>query len=77
MKKKKVIIVILTVAVAEAAVAVWFYGHIFQNADRTIKTLQRLTEGNGYRITADCTLTLQPSDELKTVRRILVTSVMS
>lgn len=65
MKKKKVIIVILTVAVAAAAVAVWFYGHILQNAGRTMKTLQRLTEGNGYRITADCTLTLQPSDELK------------
>ena len=65
-RKKAVLAVVLVLAVLLAS-AVAFYAHFIMNAGQTIETLQNLVEGNGYEITADCTMTFEPSDQLKPV----------
>lgn len=65
-KKKAALAVVLVLAVLLVG-AVVFYMHFIMNAGQTIETLQKLVEGNGYEITADCTLTFEPSDKLKPV----------
>lgn len=64
-KRKKVVIAVVLVLAVLLAGAVGFYIHFFMNAGQTIEMLQKLVEGNGYEITADCTMTFEPSDKLK------------
>lgn len=64
-KKKKVALVVVFALIVLFAGAAVFYVYFFMNAGQTIETLQKLIEGNGYEITADCTLTFEPSDKLK------------
>ena len=66
-KKKKAALAVIFVLAALLIGAVVFYMHFIMNAGQTIETLQKLVEGNGYEITADCTLTFEPSDKLKPV----------
>ena len=69
-KRKKVVIAVVLVLAALLAGAVGFYMHFFMNAGQTIETLQKLVDGNGYEITADCTVTFEPSDKLKPVTEL-------
>ena len=66
-KRKKVVLAVGLVLAAFLVGAIVFYLHFIMNAGQTIETLQKLVEGNGYEITADCTMTLEPSDQLKPV----------
>lgn len=66
-KKKKAALAVIFILAALLIGAVVFYMHFIMNAGQTIETLQKLVEGNGYEITADCTLTFEPSDKLKPV----------
>jgi flagellar basal body-associated protein FliL len=70
-KRKKIVLVVLIALAVLFAGAVVFYVHFFMNAGQTIETLQKLVEGNGYEITADCTLTFEPSDKLKPVADLI------
>ena len=66
-KRKKVVLAVGLVLAAFLVGAIVFYLHFIMNAGQTIETLQKLVEGNGYEITADCTMRLEPSDQLKPV----------
>ncbi len=70
-KKKKAGLAIVLVLAVLLVGAVIFYMHFIMNAGQTIETLQKLVEGNGYEITADCTMTFEPSDKLKPVANLV------
>lgn len=66
-KRKKAVLAVVLVLAAFLLGAIIFYLHFIMNAGQTIETLQKLVEGNGYEITADCAMTFEPSDQLKPV----------
>lgn len=66
-KRKKAVLAVGLVLAAFLLGAIIFYLHFIMNAGQTIETLQKLVEGNGYEITADCAMTFEPSDQLKPV----------
>ena len=70
-KRKKITLLVVILLIAVLAGGVVFYLHFFANAGQTIETLQKLTEGNGYQLTADCSVTFEPSEKIKPVTDLI------
>ena len=66
-KRKKAVLAVGLVLAAFLLGAIIFYLHFIMNAGQTIETLQKLVEGNGYEITADCAMTFEPSDRKRSI----------
>lgn len=65
MKKRTKIITAAAASVfaAAAAVGILLYFQVFRKAEQTIETLRKLTENQAYSLTADCKVSLEPSEE--------------
>lgn len=70
-KRKKITLLIVILLLVVLAGAAAFYLHFFAKAGQTIETLQKLTEGNGYELTADCSITFDPSEKIKPVTDLI------
>ena len=70
-KRKKITVLVVILLVAVLVGGVVFYLHFLANAGQTIETLQKLTEGNGYQLTADCSVTFEPSEKIKPVTDLI------